>query len=264
MKKVLLVSAYKLFLKRNTALLMRRGFQLFSATSGAEALKLHEEHHFDLILADLKLEDMGGCTLCSLIRKGESSQHVPIIITCHNIPGSIERVEQSSASAMLIKPVDPFNLLETVGGFIDMQIGRSKRVVLNVKVISKAHMQEFFCLSHDISNTGILFETDYQLALGSRITCQFTLSGICRIEAEGEITRFMIAAECKNIYGVKFIALPLTCRKAIDTYIASIPISDSSSQNIDSGDSDDGLIKRITTAGSVDSRSPLPSINSTP
>ena len=112
MKKVLLASAYMLFLKRNTTLLMRRGFQLFTASSGTEAFKLLKAHHFDLILLDFKLEEMSGPTFCSLVRKGKDSPLVPIIMTCHNIPGSIESAEQSGADIVLIKPLEPIKLMD--------------------------------------------------------------------------------------------------------------------------------------------------------
>lgn len=222
MKKVLLVSAYTPFLSRNTTLLMGRGLEVFTTKSGGEALKLHAEHCFDVIFADFKLEEMGGCTLCSLIRKGNDSPQVPVIITCHNLPGSIERVAQCGASSIIIKPINPISLMETIGGFLDFQLGRSKRVVLRVLVMSKAYEREFLCFSHDLSNTGILIGTDYDLALGSRITCQFDLPDICQIEAEGEITRVMSGLESENLYGVKFVSLPLSSRKNINSYIASI------------------------------------------
>jgi len=223
MKKVLLASAYMLFLKRNSNLLMRRGFQLFTAKSGTEAFELLKSHHFDLILLDFKLEEMSGSTFCSLVRKGKDSPQVPIIMTCHNIPGSIESAEQSGADIVLVKPLEPIRLMETIGGFLDLAIGRSKRVVLKVKVASKIYGEEFFCLSHDISNTGILIETDYDLALGSHIFCEFSLPNICEIKTEGVVTRFMTAEECKNLYGVKFVGLPLSARKNIDNYIDSMP-----------------------------------------
>lgn len=223
MKKVLLASAYTLFLKRNTTLLMRRGFQLFTATSGTEASKLHKSHHFDLILLDFKLEEMSGSTFCALIRKGKDSPQVPVIMTCHNIPGSIESAEKSGADIVLVKPLEPINLMETIGSFLGLAIGRSRRVVLAVKVISKIFEVEFSCLSHDISNTGILLETDHDLPLGSHIVCEFALPGICQISAEGVVTRFMTAADCKNLYGVKFVGLPLSSRKNIDSYIALMP-----------------------------------------
>lgn len=222
MKKVLVVSGYISFLTRNSNLLRNREFQVFTAHSGGEALKLHKEFHFDLILVDFKLEEMGGCTLCSLIRNGKDSPQIPIIIACHNLPGSIERVAECGASRMLIKPIDPIILMEAISGFLDLPLIRSKRVVLKVDVLSKANDQDFVCFSHDLSNTGILIETDYQLAVGSRITCKFTLQDISDIETEGEVIRMLTGTECENLYGIKFIALPLSSHKNIDRYIAAI------------------------------------------
>lgn len=221
MKKMLLASAARVFLRRNTNLLMRRGFHLYTATSGADSLKLHEEHGFDLILADFKLDDMCGCTLCAILRKDVKYRPVPVVLTCHNIEGSIERVKESGADAMLLKPIDPLLLLETVGGFIGFSLDRSKRVRLRVDVMSRDQNLEFTCYSHDISNTGILLETDHQLAMGSRIACRFTLPRSCGIETGGEIIRSMSGRECENLYGVKFIGLPTPFRRAIDDFVAS-------------------------------------------
>jgi len=224
MKKVLLVSSYISFLTRNSNLLRNREFQVFTAHSGGEALNLHKKHHFDLMLVDFKLEEMGGCTLCSLVRKGKDAPQVPIIITCHNLPGSIERVAECGASRMLLKPIEPINLMEVISGFLEFPLIRSKRVVLKVNVLSKANGQEFICFSHDLSNNGILIETDYQLAAGSLITCKFTLPNICDIETGGEVARMMTGFDCENLYGVKFVALPLSCRKNIDNFIAALEV----------------------------------------
>ncbi len=225
MKKVLLASTAKVFLKRNANLLTGRGFELITTTSGNSALKLHEEYRFDLILADLRLDEMSGCTLCSMIRSGSIAPQVPMILICHNIAGSIERVEQSGASAMLLKPVDPIKLLETVGSFLHERIGRSRRVVLQVNVISRKLNLDFTCHSHDISNSGILLETEYLLPLGSKISCEFTLPGSSSIISEGEVVRFMTAAECANLYGIRFVGLPSSQRAAIDAYISSMEMN---------------------------------------
>jgi CheY-like chemotaxis protein len=235
MKKILLASAYTVFLRRNMNLLLSWGFKLFSTTKGREALKLHEEHSFDLIVADFKLEDMCGCTLSSLIRSEEKGRPVPIIMACHNLPGSIERVEKCGATAMLIKPIAPINLIETIGSSLGMRLVRSKRVVLKVKVLSKISDLEFFCYSHNISNTGILLETNNHLILGSRIVCQFSLTDSCHIEAEGEIIRRMTGMEDNNLYGVKFIELAPDFRSAINNYISSIPFSGLREHSIKSG-----------------------------
>jgi CheY-like chemotaxis protein len=221
MKKVLLASASKAFLSRNTNLLMHRGLRLFTTSRGEDALRMHEDTLFDLILSDLELEDMGGCTLCSQVRSGGDSASVPVILTCLNIADNLERVEKSGASAMLLKPVDPLQLLETVARFIDLPIGAHKRVVLNVKVTVRDSSAVFFCLSEDISTTGILLMTEYHLELGSRITCQFILPGSLEIEATGEVVRSMSTLKRRTYYGVKFGDIPLSCRRAIADFVAS-------------------------------------------
>jgi CheY-like chemotaxis protein len=221
MKKVLLASESNLFLKRNTTLLQNRGLRLFTATSGAKALELHHEHIFDLIFADWALEDMDGCMLCSLIRREENLHHVPVILLFYSTLESIEKVQQSGASSMLLKPVEPMQILETISQFIDIQIGKSKRVELNVKVQSKILGLEFFCVSHDISNTGILLETKNHLDIGNRIICQFELLSSCQVETEGEVIRSLSTLEGITLYGVKFIDLSFSYRRAINNYVAA-------------------------------------------
>lgn len=231
MKKVLLASASQLFLTRNIELLQLRGFQLFAVTRGAEALKLHEKHRYDLIISDMLLEEMDGCTLCSLLLKIES---VPVILVCHNNAGNIEKVGKCGAIAAILKPVNPIQLIEMVGKFVDLQESKSKRVEFRADVLSKTFDKEFFCLSHDISNTGMLLASEYQLSLGDRIRCQFTLPSAFRVETEGKVIRSMNTSESKTLYGVQFIAPPLSYRSAIDSYVASCINAGSSDRNLPS------------------------------
>lgn len=223
MKRVLLATANKDFLNNTAAILKERGFQFFTSTTATEALSLHKELQFDLILANSELEDMSGSRFCSLIRKGENSPQVPVILICNEISGSIQKVEESGANAMLIKPIDQIQLLETIGRYTDLQLGRSKRVVVKVIVISKKLNLDFVCFSRNISSTGILIETEQELDLGVRIICQFALPGTHMIRTEGDVVRSMKGAECEHLYGIKFLALPLLNRRIIDSFIDSIP-----------------------------------------
>src|SRR6185369_1047403 len=219
MKKILLVSASKVFLKRNTNLLIRRGLQLCNTTSGEEALNLHKEFDFDLIVSDFKLEDMGGFELCSLIRKKENSQQVFIILTYQDIKGHLGLVEQCGASAIILRPIDPMQLLKTVGSLLSLQLVRSHRVELRVKVLCKDQNLEFFCLSHDVSNTGILIQTEHQLELEGRIICQFTLSPSYPVEVEGIVIRSAREMDGSYLYGVRFIDIQMSSQRAILNYV---------------------------------------------
>ena len=219
MKKILLVSASKVFLKRNTNLLIRRGLQLFGTTSGEEALYLHKELNFDLIISDFNLEEMRGFELCSLIRNRENSRQVFIILTCQDIKGHLGLVEQCGASAIILRPIDPMQLLKTVGSLLSLQLVRSHRVELRVKVLCKDQNLEFFCLSHDVSNTGILIQTEHQLELEGRITCQFTLSPSYPVEVEGIVIRSAREMDGSYLYGVRFIDIQMSSQKAILNYV---------------------------------------------
>lgn len=223
MKRVLIASKYSSFLNKKSNLLMRMGFHIHTAMHGAEAFKLHEKHHFDLILIDSKLEDMCGTSFCTLIRQGNVSPRVHIMFACYQTPGTIQRAEECGADTILTKPIDPINLIEMMGAVLNLKLTRAPRVELRVKVLCKSQYSEFSCVSHDISTTGILLETEYELFLGERIICQFILTDQLPVTVEGVVIRFKTAPEYMYFYGVKFLSLPVSVRERIDEYIASIP-----------------------------------------
>lgn len=222
MVKILLASQYKVSIQKITNLLMHWDFDILTTTSGAEALRLHKERIFDLIVSDFELAEMSGSTLCTLIRQEEISPHVPFIITCHNIPRRIERSNRSGASAVVLKPLDPIKLLNVIGDHLGLHLIRGKRHSLEIMITVDNRGQEFTCFSYDISNTGMLIKSGHPLKIGSHITCRFTLPDYCQMEIEGEVVRYMAVLDSDNLYGIKFTAMEATHGKAIDSYIQSI------------------------------------------
>lgn len=221
MKKVLMASSSMALLSRNSSFLMSKGFLFFTASSGAEALKLHQKEWFDLILVDLDMEDMDGCTLCAEIHKADGSQRTHIVIICLDNEDHLQRVKQSNASAILLRPINPTHLLITIGSFIDMQLARSKRVEFKGLVILQTEGEELRCNSVDISATGLRLESVQPLNLGRTVSCQFELPDIGSIQVNGEIVRDIHEASSpgKKVYGVKFVHLPFSQRSSIERYI---------------------------------------------
>lgn len=222
MIKILIASASKPFLQRNKDLLTRGYIQIFTTTSGDEAVRLHREHQFDLILAELRLEDMGGDALCSAVRTEESLKQVAVILICHDHPEEHVRVGQSGADAKIIRPVQPEQIIDAVGSLLGLQLGRVKRALFMVRVLSRKGDVEFCCVSIDISVTGIFLETDYYLDLGDRIICQFTPPGASQMEVEGDVARSVKTQDNRYKYGVQFVGLPLQFRKEIEKYVISV------------------------------------------
>lgn len=222
MKKVLMVSSSAAFLSRNANLLTDKGFHFSTAKSVTEALKLHDEHQFDLILSDLELDGMNGCSLCSAARKNDSQCNVPVIIICRDSTQHIQLAKQSDAAAILLRPVNPTHMLITIGSFIDMQLARSKRVEFTSTALLKKAEMELLCNTCDISATGIRLITEFHLDLGDVLNCKFSLFNLDHIQTAVKVIRCNESTKVKNknIYGLRFIDLPLASRNSIDKYVS--------------------------------------------
>ena len=220
MKKVLLASESEFFLARNTGYLLRRGFKILTVTSGEAALKLYNDNHLDLIVADYKLNDMLGDALCSQLNSTEHLRHIPTVLITKNTPEDVGKATESGASKILLKPVDPNKLLDIITSTIALQAVRSKRVMLKVEVLCKKPELDTPCLSHNISDTGILIETD-QLAVGVQVKCEFTLPDSKHVEVEGEVVRIATSPEETQLCGIKFINTPMSSLRTIISYVLS-------------------------------------------
>lgn len=220
MKKVLLASNSERFLERNTELLLQRGFQIFTVTSGEAALKLYNENHVDLIVADNKLTDMLGHNLCYEINSSKHLRQVPTVLITGNTAEDMIKAAECGVNTILQKPIEPNKLLAAITSAIDLQAVRSKRVALNVDVLCKEPELDAPCLAHNISNSGILIETD-KLAVGTQVKCEFKLPDSKHVEVEGEVVRIATSPEEKPLCGIKFINTSMTSLRSIISYVVS-------------------------------------------
>ncbi|HEY6837518.1 MAG TPA: PilZ domain-containing protein [Geobacteraceae bacterium] len=220
-KKILLVSSSPSFLERNLNLLKRTDFGLYTATSGEEANSLAREEVVDLIISDFHLNDMAGDALCSLVLTEHRKDPVAVVLVCHDNPTELDRAGRSGANACITRPVQPLQLLETAGRLLTVEMVRSKRVSLKVRVESRKEALEFYGSSHDISLTGLLLEAGERLVIGDRITCRFVLIGPRPMEVEGEVVRSVRALDGEHRYGIRFIKLAPEYRAEIAEYVAT-------------------------------------------
>jgi response regulator RpfG family c-di-GMP phosphodiesterase len=176
----------------------------------------------DLIVVDILLEDVPGDRLCGMVMSEGTYPGLSMILVCRDDQEEFERLKGCGAHALIAKPIKPLQLIKTVSQFLTVQLVRSRRVTLRVKVVSKKEDIEFFCISHNISVTGMMIETEYHFDIGSIITCIFTIPGSIEIEAEGEIIRSTRTMEGSYQYGIHFAGLSREFRQEIDLYIARI------------------------------------------
>jgi twitching motility two-component system response regulator PilG len=98
-----------------TMTLEKNGFTVASAPDGVLALKSIAELKPRLILLDITMPRLGGYQLCKLIKKHESTKHIPVIMLSGK-DGMFDKVRGKFVGRddYITKPFDPDVLVEKV------------------------------------------------------------------------------------------------------------------------------------------------------
>ncbi len=90
------------------------GYRVATACNGVDALeRLRGFERPDLILLDLKMPKMDGCTFCAERQKAADWVAIPMIVLSGVADGA-EKARAIGAMAYLQKPVDTIHLLEAL------------------------------------------------------------------------------------------------------------------------------------------------------
>lgn len=83
-------------------------FQVFMATSGAQALAICRDNPPDLVLLDVVMPEMDGFEVCSLLQADEATRNIPVIfVTAHDDAAQETRGLEVGAVDFIAKPVNP-------------------------------------------------------------------------------------------------------------------------------------------------------------
>jgi DNA-binding NtrC family response regulator len=179
-KKILIIEDEKDTVEMITMLLELEGYQVFSASSGKEALRLLErrrqilpesETPVDLILLDIILGDEDGRDICQKIKRDEELRFIPVVML--TVRSSLQDKINSlniGADDYLTKPFINEELLAKIKVMLrikdlhdELKRERNKNILLSqalekrysfVNLLGKnSRMQEIYELISDISNT---------------------------------------------------------------------------------------------------------------
>ncbi|WP_158271600.1 hybrid sensor histidine kinase/response regulator [Limnohabitans sp. 2KL-1] len=108
-QRVLLVEDTPINQTLETILLSRMGYEVVIANNGIEAIEACTHSHFDLILMDIQMPEMGGVEATEVIRgmeKSEQKNRTPIIaVTANALKGDRERYMASGMDGYVSKPI---------------------------------------------------------------------------------------------------------------------------------------------------------------
>ena len=108
---ILVIDDSLINLKLQRLLLSGEGFQVRTATSAVEALKLLETFTPSLILTDVQMPGMDGLEFVRKLRGIPETKGIPVIaISAHAMAGDDLKAMQAGCTAYVTKPVDTRNL----------------------------------------------------------------------------------------------------------------------------------------------------------
>ncbi len=99
-----------------SSVLERRGMNVLTATTGAEAIELIEETpSLAIVLMDIMMPEMDGYQTIEKIRQNKAYRRLPIIaLTAKAMKGDREKCLEAGASDYLAKPVNTEQLLSAL------------------------------------------------------------------------------------------------------------------------------------------------------
>lgn len=113
--KILLVEDNEMNRDMLTRRLVKKGFEVISATDGQEAINLAQSTLPSLILMDMSLPVIDGWQAAAAIKSNPQTSHIPIIaLTAHAMMGDREKALKAGCDDYETKPIDLIHLLDKI------------------------------------------------------------------------------------------------------------------------------------------------------
>jgi CheY-like chemotaxis protein len=118
-ESILVVDDNPTNLKLVSFLLVKRGYQVRSASGAHEALEALKEFHPALILMDMQMPGIDGFELTRRLKADPATQGISIIaLTAYAMKGDEERVRAAGCDGYMSKPIDTRALPEAVASWL--------------------------------------------------------------------------------------------------------------------------------------------------
>jgi CheY-like chemotaxis protein len=96
-------------------ILETHGFEVETATSGSEGLRLARELHPGAILMDISIPDMDGWAVTSRLKADPDTSDIPVIVvTAYAFPEDRTRADSMGCDGFLTKPCEPSRVLAEI------------------------------------------------------------------------------------------------------------------------------------------------------
>jgi len=199
-------------------------YEVFTAYSNEEALKIHRAQNAHLIITELYGSGINAVQFCSMLREDAGAGRVAVIVYHRDNEIEREAAAHCRANALLPLPVSRKLLRETMQRFLRVPPRRVFHRDFSAQRIGGSLPAALTCRIENISESGMLIETSANLRQGDKLSCTLNLPTMPTFVTQAEVVRTGggPSAAGSAWYGVRFTRLDITARKAIDR-ILSVP-----------------------------------------
>lgn len=130
MQKILAIDDIKEYLQLISALLeaLFPGAEVYTAQSGEEGIRIARDVQPDVILLDVVMPGMDGYETCKILKGGEETRHIPVIMVTGIKIEASEQIDaiDCGADAFLTKPVTEVDLLTQVRSMLRIKAAEDR------------------------------------------------------------------------------------------------------------------------------------------
>ncbi len=221
--KILFVDDLQYFLKVEKSFLTRDSCSVLKASNGQEALDIIRRESPDIIVMDLEMPVMKGDECCRIVKSGLEFKNVPVIMVANAWDkNGKDRCLKAGCNDFFFKPVNKKELYSCINNYIDVVARDHDRTPCQGEVLFETDSMKSSGLVCNVSEIGMLMESNDALPLGAEIRAVFKLSKLGEsISASGRIVRVeeVPPPSEKKRLGVKFTAISKEGKMLISGFI---------------------------------------------
>jgi uncharacterized protein (TIGR02266 family) len=226
-KKVVLADDVELFLMLENTFFNREEFEMITARSGREVLKVIREAKPDLVFMDLDMPGMNGDECCRVVKMDVLNRHVPVImVTSGERKEAVERCRNAGCDGIVFRPINRGDLLAVSMKFLQVQERGAQRFTTRFTVNYGVMASELLKVySMDLNSGGIFLSTDHPLEINTMFHMEFILpetDNTIRCQARVAWVNQLESPKKPQLpagMGVQFLSLSQADKEAIERYI---------------------------------------------
>src|SRR4030042_4543034 len=109
--------------------LKANGYHVVLASNTVQAFTIANQENPDLVLLEIMIPGGGGFVVAERLKQSAATHHIPIIFLT-GIPGGEERAYKLGASAYVMKPYQPEELLETIHNTLEISRRQTRETIV--------------------------------------------------------------------------------------------------------------------------------------